>query len=551
MRAEVFQTRLQGAVRLLLYLLLGGLLLLAEALLVILIHRMFARYSPATGGAPTYLATALAAVIYLPVFSRLRWGLDSVLFHDTYELSIVLQDFSQQVGSLSDQESITRFLLDGLDRTLNLAAIAYVALPEGLDAGVMQVLEAGDILARGRYATEEGKTQMLAGLAGLPKDAEIALRHGKALRAPWTGCESLVLIESVTGGSIAGLLVIGPKRLGGSLQRKDRQLLVTVAHLVGTAYANALLIQGLHVSLAQVQTSTNQLLAARAELQLLLRELVSAEERERSALARDLHDDALQEVLYVIRHAQYCTRLAGEMEESWRGATRVTPLLMSSHLPASAPPDGVSHASGASVQRLRDELTQLANRSEVLEQKLRALCMGLYPEALRVLGLPTALEELAAQVARTSGMSVSVSYEEEVASAAEELLPERAVHLYRIAQEALTNASKHSNATLGFIYLSLLATLPGRRDDEIRPVALWLCLTISDNGAGLSLPLNMGALVRSGHLGLAGMRERAEQLDGRLEIRREPRGGTRVMIMAPLIETGSAPSGKIQALAQP
>ena len=551
MRAEVFQTRLQGAVRLLLYLLLGGLLLLAEALLVILIHRMFARYSPATGGAPTYLATALAAVIYLPVFSRLRWGLDSVLFHDTYELSIVLQDFSQQFGSLSDQESITRFLLDGLDRTLNLAAIAYVALPEGLDAGVMQVLEAGDILARGRYATEEGKTQMLAGLAGLPKDAEIALRHGKALRAPWTGCESLVLIESVTGGSIAGLLVIGPKRLGGSLQRNDRQLLVTVAHLVGTAYANALLIQGLHVSLAQVQTSTNQLLGARAELQLLLRELVSAEERERSALARDLHDDALQEVLYVIRHAQYCTRLAGEMEESWRGATRVTPLLMSSHLPASAPPDGVSHASGASVQRLRDELTQLANRSEVLEQKLRALCMGLYPEALRVLGLPTALEELAAQVARTSGMSVSVSYEEEVASAAEELLPERAVHLYRIAQEALTNASKHSNATLGFIYLSLLATLPGRRDDEIRPVALWLCLTISDNGAGLSLPLNMGALVRSGHLGLAGMRERAEQLDGRLEIRREPRGGTRVMIMAPLIETGSAPSGKIQALAQP
>ena len=551
MRAEVFQTRLQGAVRLLLYLLLGGLLLLAEALLVILIHRMFARYSPATGGAPTYLATALAAVIYLPVFSRLRWGLDSVLFHDTYELSIVLQDFSQQFGSLSDQESITRFLLDGLDRTLNLAAIAYVALPEGLDAGVMQVLEAGDILARGRYATEEGKTQMLAGLAGLPKDAEIALRHGKALRAPWTGCESLVLIESVTGGSIAGLLVIGPKRLGGSLQRKDRQLLVTVAHLVGTAYANALLIQGLHVSLAQVQTSTNQLLGARAELQLLLRELVSAEERERSALARDLHDDALQEVLYVIRHAQYCTRLAGEMEESWRGATRVTPLLMSSHLQASAPPDGVSHASGASVQRLRDELTQLANRSEVLEQKLRALCMGLYPEALRVLGLPTALEELAAQVARTSGMSVSVSYEEEVASAAEELLPERAVHLYRIAQEALTNASKHSNATLGFIYLSLLATLPGRRDDEIRPVALWLCLTISDNGAGLSLPLNMGALVRSGHLGLAGMRERAEQLDGRLEIRREPRGGTRVMIMAPLIETGSASSGKIQALAQP
>jgi glucose-6-phosphate-specific signal transduction histidine kinase len=46
----------------------------------------------------------------------------------------------------------------------------------------------------------------------------------------------------------------------------------------------------------------------------------------------------------------------------------------------------------------------------------------------------------------------------------------------------------------------------------------------------------MGALVRSGHLGLAGMRERVEQLDGRLEFRREPSGGTRVMIMSPLVE---------------
>ena len=50
----------------------------------------------------------------------------------------------------------------------------------------------------------------------------------------------------------------------------------------------------------------------------------------------------------------------------------------------------------------------------------------------------------------------------------------------------------------------------------------------------MPLPLDMGSLIRSGHLGLAGMRERAEQLDGRLDIRREPRGGTRVTVMSPL-----------------
>lgn len=530
MIANAFYMRLQGMVRLLLYLVLAGLLLLVGALTVALIHYVVSLYDSDAARYTTYVAIACGAMIFLPMFARLRWILDSRLYHDTYELGTVLQHYSQEIGALSDQESITLFLLDGLESTLNVVALAYVALPEGLDAGVMQVLEAGDIHARGLYATEEGKASMLAGLAHLPEEAETLLRQRKALRKPWRGCEALVLIESVSGGSIAGLLVVGAKRIGGSLQRKDRSLLMTVAHLVGTAYANALLIQGLHVSLVQVQMSTNQLMATRAELQLLLRELVSAEERERSALARDLHDDALQEVLYVIRHAQYSIRLAGELEASWRTepAQAAEQHLAPTH----------ERASGAAMERLREELTQLANRSQVLEQKLRALCMGLYPEALRVLGLPTALEELATQVMRTTGMRVSVYIDDETGRAAEDLLPERAVHLYRIAQEALTNAGKHATATSSMIYLSLLATLPGGSGERHETSGeLWICLTIIDNGEGMPLPLDMGALVRSGHLGLAGMRERAEQLDGRLDIRHDPAGGTRVTIMSPLIET--------------
>jgi nitrate/nitrite-specific signal transduction histidine kinase len=79
---------------------------------------------------------------------------------------------------------------------------------------------------------------------------------------------------------------------------------------------------------------------------------------------------------------------------------------------------------------------------------------------------------------------------------------------------------------------------------------LWLCLTIIDNGEGMPLPLDMGTLIRSGHLGLAGMRERAEQLDGRLEIRREPHGGTRVTVMSPL-HAAAEPSGAANADMRP
>jgi signal transduction histidine kinase len=510
-----------------LYLATGGVLVLIEVLLIVICYRVLSQTNPQAAGPLTYVATAMGAIIFLPLFARIRWLSDSWLYHDTYDLSVVLQEYSQHFGSLSDQDTITNYLLDSLQRTINLAAIAYVALPEGLDASVMQVLEAGDIRARGLFATEEGASRMLGALAQLPAGANSSLREKKALRNPWFECEALILIESVSGGSIAGLLVVGSKRSGGSLQRKDRALLVTVSHLVSTAYANALLIQGLHVSLVQVQTSTNQLIAARAELQLLLRELVSAEERQRSALARELHDDALQETLYLIRHAEYCARLAGELEISLRGET-----VQATGRRVSMPPE---RTGGSPVVRMREELGQLADRSQVLEKKLRALCMGLYPEALRVLGLPTALDELAAQLARTTGMVVSVYYEDETARAAEDLLPERAVHLYRIAQEALTNASKHAKSTVCTIYLSLLAALADNTGTG-REAALWICLTIIDDGAGMPFPLNMGDLVRGGHLGLAGMRERAEQLDGLLDIRRNPAGGTRVTIMAPLAE---------------
>lgn len=528
--ANTFYVRLQGVIRLLFYLLLGGLLLAVEAAAVMYANHFAALFGASAARVLTYFTIALGAMIYLPLFARLRGVLDRKLYHDTYELGDVLQLYSQKFGALSDQDSITGYLLDSLEATINLAAIAYVALPEGLDAGVMQVLEAGDIYARGQYATEAGKAHMLSGLARLPGNAEMLLRQRKAMRNPWRGCEALVLIESVSGGAIAGLLVVGPKRIGGSLQRKDRSLLVTAAHLVGTAYANALLIQGLHVSLVQVQTSTNQLIAARAELQLLLRELVSAEERERSALARDLHDDALQEVLYLIRHAQFCTRLAGELTASWHDGR----MLAGGQQPKLDSEQTVE----PSIDRMRAELGQLADRSQVLEQKLRALCMGLYPEALRVLGLPTALDELGAHMERTTGMEISVYYDDDAARAAEGLLPDRAVHLYRIAQETWTNAGRHAHASASVLYLSLLAPLPGGADVPGQVSGgLWICLTIIDNGEGMPLPLDMGSLIRSGHLGLAGIRERAEQLDGRLDIRHESRGGTRVMVMSPLHAT--------------
>jgi signal transduction histidine kinase len=90
--------------------------------------------------------------------------------------------------------------------------------------------------------------------------------------------------------------------------------------------------------------------------------------------------------------------------------------------------------------------------------------------------------------------------------------------VFRIAQEALANAVRHSGAArvvLGLRY----------HPNE-------LTLTISDNGGGF-LVTNTN-LPAKGHFGLQGMRERAAQIGGTLNVESSPESGTRVTLRAPL-----------------
>jgi signal transduction histidine kinase len=87
--------------------------------------------------------------------------------------------------------------------------------------------------------------------------------------------------------------------------------------------------------------------------------------------------------------------------------------------------------------------------------------------------------------------------------------------LFRIFQEALTNVARHSQAS------AVTVTLETRADT--------LQLTVSDNGRGISA----ATLAGRGSLGLMGMRERAQQLGGVMDIRSEPGEGTTVRVRVP------------------
>jgi signal transduction histidine kinase len=461
------------------------------------------------------------AVTYAPASRLVQRMVDLLLYRDYYDYEKTLQRFSRELSAVHEHEAIVDLLLDGLVETLNLTGAAYVPLPESLDQGVLTVVGPDDVRARGVFAAAEGREELLRRLTAFSLRAWRLTFASRLALSPWRGCGALLLIGGESGEGVAALLALGTKAAGGPLRREDGALLVTLAHQAATALANAQLVSGLRISLQQLQLSTKQLHDARSEQELLLRELVNAEERERAALARDLHDDALQEVLYTIRHAQLAVRLADMVEEQ---AQRLSSLPVS----PSSPDDSMARIS-ANYQRLRRELAELAERSTIAEKKLRALCLGLYPELLPSLGLTPALDDLAEQISNATGMQVEVSYDNRVITIVEDLAPDAALHLYRIVQEALTNAAKHGEAANALVRLSARS---GSHEQEGAQDAV--IIEITDDGKGMALPVDFGKALAQGHLGLASMRERALLIHARLSFDTPNGGGARIRVIAPV-----------------
>jgi signal transduction histidine kinase len=134
---------------------------------------------------------------------------------------------------------------------------------------------------------------------------------------------------------------------------------------------------------------------------------------------------------------------------------------------------------------------------------------------------PYAFQEISFEVAIENCLPVwHRRYDFEVGLAIEriEMPPEMRGHLFRIAQEAVVNAGRHAEANAVSI--------------SLRTVGSQVELRVTDDGHGFdgTDPLGAG---EPGHLGLASMRERAELMDGTLDVETSDRG-TRVLVLAPL-----------------
>jgi signal transduction histidine kinase len=156
-----------------------------------------------------------------------------------------------------------------------------------------------------------------------------------------------------------------------------------------------------------------------------------------------------------------------------------------------------------------DEIVALVNHSI---ESTRALARGLSPVSIERGGLLPALQTLIARARSAYGVNIRLR---RLIRRPLKIGPEAATHLYRIVQEALTNAVRHGRASR--ITLTVMSA-----DNHID-------ITIRDNGRGM-LP---GAGARSAGIGLKTMSYRAEMLAGELSILPAQGGGTVVRCRCP------------------
>jgi len=278
----------------------------------------------------------------------------------------------------------------------------------------------------------------------------------------------------------------------------DRALLPTTQILAGL---NGLARGDLTCRLPQVRLAelnrisqvfnalSRDLSIATAERAELARQLVDAQEQERRHIARELHDEIAQKLSALNAHAA-CLRTRAQRE----------------------------------APALAGEARELEKMTSDSMLTLRRTLTYLRPQEIDDLGLIQSLEALVAQHNKTAGGRTA--FKIETSGSVEDLRAETSAHVYRIVQEALTNASKHANARTVQV---LLSQGSDNKRETIR-------LSVIDDGVGSNAV--EGSMPPAG-AGLIGMRERVMALSGSFSAGPLPSGGFGLEVEFPTLQRGA------------
>ena len=232
--------------------------------------------------------------------------------------------------------------------------------------------------------------------------------------------------------------------------------------------------------LEQLAQQLNALDSANVALQVAQRRLMTEREEERKLLARELHDDIIQDLLTVNYSLE---DIASQLQ---------------------------------TMPQASAEMNELGTNIRQLVVNLRRICGDLRPPTIDSLGLGAAIQSYARDWTERTGIALTLELPPDFGR-----LPEDTeLSVFRIVQEGLRNVRKHSDASAATLRLE--HTSPRN-----------LRISICDNGRGMPEPFDLADLFKQGHYGLLGVSERVALLGGRLQLRNQPGGGLSLEVEVP------------------
>jgi signal transduction histidine kinase len=279
---------------------------------------------------------------------------------------------------------------------------------------------------------------------------------------------TVIIALNADGDEIGSLVACTPGVMGDG----RANLLATISHEIAVAVENGRLYR-------QRQESMHS----------YVRQVTQAHEEERLRIARELHDDTAQELVHLVRRLEHLENLQSDTDP-------------------------------AAAREARDAL----DVARSIIKGVRQFSRDLRPSVLDNLGLLPAIEMVVDQHTGLlpGGAHLSIS------GTPRRLDPQVEVALFRIAQEALRNVTRHANAESAEVSLAF--------DTD------HLTLTVRDNGVGLTLPRHVSDLAGRGKLGVLGMKERAELAGGEFQVVGGAGGGTAIVVRVPCDGSNGQPA---------
>jgi two-component system sensor histidine kinase UhpB len=464
---------------------------------------------------PSFVLCAgiVAAIIVTLLAARNR--IDAETLSGVDLAGLVIRYALEGLDTASDPAAVLEQLRQDLEKVRHVQ-VSFVPGAGGDEPPPAENAVPWSLLAPGRVVA-----RYPVAVAGMPHGTLVmATRPSDEAAEIWSSLAFLVALLAAVATAIAVVILI-----------TARQTLKPLADLVEGLRR---LKQGRFDALAEIKVAElheigsrfNELAESldrtRADNRLLVDRLMATEDRERKALARELHDE-LGAALFGIRVAASCIM---EHFPASRASGRIAKMRQEEDFALRSGATGAEgareRATAGAIADPADDIVKraqtISSLAEALQAQSRRMLERVRPQVLQRLGVGEALSDLAD---RWRGTHRDIACDLTVPAAVPRMDEETGATLYRILQEGLTNVARHSGAR------RVRVTLDIDGDGDERDGMIAARLTVEDDGKGLPPYLRFG-------FGLLGMTERVRKLGGSLQVTNGDKAGTRIEAIIPL-----------------